>query len=372
MGQWTITGGKIWRKGHLEKNSHFTIDVENDNNRIIDLGSEDILIPGYYDIHCHIWGQRNAYGLGSIISISPDHLLSTGIVACADAGSYGYKDWEEANRSWNFSPITVKSWINLIPESLTTPGIPYTQADQVDKEKLVDIYDHNKDHLIGFKFIHGLLKKPEEERAYLEMAAELGERTGARLMVHMTGSSLPIQETIHYLKPGDIMSHIFNDGRPGGIILDEKGEVIPEVIQAQKDGILLESSSAFRHFSFRPFFAAQKIGLNADIIATDNNLRDYRKQPLFDITHFLTKMVAGGMDLEKALAAAIDKPCEIMGLSTAYDKNVVVLRHQKGSFTFQDTTLKDPEPIVITSDFNYQVEYGVYSNYCVFTRNNEL
>lgn len=372
MSQWKFIGGKIWQNGHLINNAGFSISVTNETSKVIELDNEDILIPGYYDLHCHVWGQKNAYGVGSVISISPDHLLSTGIVACADAGSYGYNDWEEANRIWTYSPITIKSWLNVIPESLTTPGIPYTTADQVNKERLISLFERNRASLIGYKFMHGLMPTSDQEHEYLALAREVADATGGRIMIHLTGSKIPIQETIGYLKPGDILSHVFNYGKPFGVIIDENGEIIPEVIEAQKRGILLESSSAFRHFSFQSFEAARDAGINADIIATDNNLRDFRRQPLFDITHFMSKMVADGMNIEKALKAAIDTPCEIMGLNISYDKNVVLLRHITGDFDYQDTTLKDPAPIVIHRHFSYQIEYGIYNNWCVFSRNNNL
>ena len=68
---------------------------------------------------------------------------------------------------------------------------------------------------------------------------------GVRLMVHigdkdvddgptLTGDLLPLME------PGDILTHLFTDN--AGRILDGDGRVLPEVLDAQDRGVVLDTA----------------------------------------------------------------------------------------------------------------------------------
>ena len=90
MSIWNFIGGQLWSEGGLRQNERFSIEVKDEPSREILLNPGDVITPGLYDIHCHLWGQKDTFGKGSLISLSPEHLLADGIAGCADAGSYGY------------------------------------------------------------------------------------------------------------------------------------------------------------------------------------------------------------------------------------------------------------------------------------------
>jgi len=369
MGIWKFYGGRIWQNSQLKNNDVFMIEVNQENNKTFELDDDDVITPGFYDIHCHIWGQKDAFGKGSLISLSPGHLLSTGIFGCADAGSYGYYDWLEANRLWRQSSLAIKSWINILPESLTTPEKPYTLPEAIDQGRLLALCQEHRDSLLGIKFMHGLANGDQEkERAWLRIAHNIARQAKTAFMVHMTGSTLDIRETLEMLEAGDIISHAYNYGGPGGVMLDKNGEIIPEVLEAKKRGVLFDMAPAFRHFSFKVYNKAHIVGLDPDFIATDNNIRDYRKMPMKDIVHLLSQMIAAGMDYEAAFQAAIDTPRKYMGFGENYKENMVILKYVQTETIYQDTILRDPPPIYLKSDWTYKAKYGVYRNECIFMR----
>ena len=365
MGKWLIMGGRIWRGGRLAENRLKEIVVKNEADEEIYLADEDIIVPGLYDLHCHLWGQRDAFGKGSLISLSPEHMQSTGVVGCSDAGSYGYLDWPNANRLWTQSNLGIKSWMNVLPEGLTTPDIPPTAAGRIDKERLEDLFLQSQGRMLGFKVMLGLNgADAQRERDWLRLARTAADECGAALMVHLTGSHVTTEEILDYLKRGDILAHIYNAGGARGTILDDGGEVLRQVAAAQERGILLEASSAFRHFSFSVYAKAHALGLEPDIIATDNNLRDFRRQPLFDLTHMLSKLMAAGMAEEAALRAAIDKPREYLGFAEEADSNLVILKYLRRPTVYQDTAL--PDSVMLSSEWTYTTDCIVYRNHCLW------
>ena len=367
MSVWEFIGGQIWKDGSLCENKQFTIEVERESDREIFLERDDVIIPGFFDGHCHLWGQKDTFGKGSFISLSAEHVMADGIVGCADAGSYGYTDWENADRIWRMSRLNIKSWINILPEGLTRAR--RTSPEEIDTERLIELFNSHKDRLLGFKLMHGFAPdRPDWERGWLHIAREVADKAGAHLMVHLTGSVLPIGETIACLRKGDILSHIYNAAGPGGIIVGEDGRVLPEVFAARNKGVLFEMSSAFRHFSFDMYRRAHEVGLEPDIIATDNTLRDYGKLPLIDIAHLVSKMIAAGMAREEALRAAIDTPRQYMGFEENYTGNAVLLKYVHEKTLFQDTTLDEPAPIVLEGQGYYRPTHGILNNQCVFIR----
>ena len=364
MSIWNFIGGQLWSEGGFRQNERFSIEVKDEPSREILLNPGDVITPGLYDIHCHLWGQKDTFGKGSLISLSPEHLLADGIAGCADAGSYGYTDWESADRLWRLSALNIKSWINVLPEGLTAAG--RSAPENIDLDRLVNLFERHAGRVLGFKLMHGLASdRPDWERGWLDIAREAADRVGTKLMVHLTGSILPIGETIAHLRKGDILSHIYNAAGPGGIIVGEDGNILPEVFEARRRGILFEASSAFRHFSFVVYRRAHEAGLEPDIIATDNNLRDYRKLPLIGLAHLVSKLTAAGMDKTAALKAAIDTPRLCMDMKEDVAGNVVLLREIRENVVFQDTVLKNPAPVFLESDRYYRATFSILNNRCI-------
>ena len=72
---------------------------------------------------------------------------------------------------------------------------------------------------------------------------------------------------VSLMEKGDILSHYLT-WEPGGLILKD-GTIYPELIEAQKRGVLLDSCHGLNHFSFAIARHALGKGLLPDVISTD-------------------------------------------------------------------------------------------------------
>lgn len=369
MGYFNFYGGKIWKENRLTKNNLFCIEVENEINRDIYLEESDIITPGLYDIHCHLWGQKDAVTNHELLSVSFEHMLSTGVIGCSDAGSYGYNDWIQADRMWSLRPDSIKSWINIFPDGLIYHNRPFNfpSADQINKEKLIELYSTHKKRLLGFKLMQGQSEGSiEKEREWLKLAREVADMAGTNIMVHITNSLLDVRETLEYMKKGDIISHAYNNSGCKGKIIDDQGNIFDEVVDARKRGVLFELSQGRRHFSYKVYQQAHDIGFEPDFIATDINMTCYRKIPMVDLVYVISKVIAAGMDKEIALRAAIDNPSKYMKMEKDYKQNLLVLKMVNQPTIYQDTILKELDSKSICADWRYRASYCVYKNHCIF------
>lgn len=82
----------------------------------------------------------------------------------------------------------------------------------------------------------------------LKRAVEIAELTGVPLMVHITDPPAPIEEVLSVLRPGDIVTHMYQNTGP--TILD-RGAVSDAVKAAREKGILFEAADAGPTFPSR-------------------------------------------------------------------------------------------------------------------------
>ena len=76
-------------------------------------------------------------------------------------------------------------------------------------------------------------------------AREAASEAGVRLMVHVSGTPIPLPDVLEHLGPGDISTHAFN-GNPESI-LDNAGKVRPEVRDAVQRGVIMDVAHAGVH-----------------------------------------------------------------------------------------------------------------------------
>ena len=72
---------------------------------------------------------------------------------------------------------------------------------------------------------------------------------------------------VSLLERGDILSHYLT-WEPGGLILKD-GTIYPELIDARKRGVLLDSCHGLNHFSFAIARHALERGMIPDVVSTD-------------------------------------------------------------------------------------------------------
>lgn len=242
----------------------------NTSEMIYDLSGK-IVTPGLIDLHCHPANEFAESGVDE-----SEIGLFSGVTLLCDAGTAGSYNFQ-AFRKLVVDPAhtDILCFLNLANTGLVKmPEI--CCAKDIDLEHSRAVIDSNRDIIRGIKlrltepFSHGLGIKG------VESAKTLSSEVGLPLMVHI-GETRPRQlndqmddftrAAISLLEEGDVISH-FLTWEPGGVIL-KNGTVYPELIAAQKRGVVLDACHGLNHFSLSVARQAIAQGILPTVISTD-------------------------------------------------------------------------------------------------------
>lgn len=330
---------------------HSSLDSDEAGN-VVD-ASGMIVSPGLIDFHVH------CFFLVHKISIDPDVLAPrAGTTTMVDAGSAGALNFD-AFREFviNKSNVNILAFLNisLLGQCFEAqiPGVPviheYDDLRLVHIGQTIKCIEENRDFLIGVKVraYHGLTNLTP-----IYSAIEAAEQTDVPLMIHTASPPPSTRQYMNLLRPGDIVTHLYHP-EPRSII-DGKGRIRPEYLEARERGVLMETGFARWHTDFEVMTRAVQQGFWPDIISTDvtaTNVEDL----VYDVLFTASKFLAVGMPIEEVLAAMTIMPARAMGrpqlaeLKEGSIADLTVIERVKEDTTFLDYyghSLKGKERIV--------------------------
>jgi dihydroorotase len=261
--------------------------------------------PGLIDLHVHTF-----VGV-SDLAIDPDeHCLVRGVTTVVDAGSAGAITFEAFRQlSSDRMRTRIRAFLNLSSIGLIVDdGLEYASSAYVEPERLARTIDANRDVCLGVKVRVQRSIAGARAGALLDRAIAIAERTGTRVMVHVTDSALEIADILARLRPGDIVTHAFH-GK--GRTLAEPG-VTEAVRDAQERGIVLDVGHGRGSFSFHVAEQLGRLGIWPSTISTDLHQGSMRT-PVVDLPTTMAKLLAIGMSFDRVVEAATWRPAIAIG-----------------------------------------------------------
>ena len=199
--------------------------------------------PGLVDHHTHI------YPMASIGISGEAACFGSGVTTAVDAGSTGCGTYERYRPWIRASKLAVCPYIHVSTGGLSS--LPEAMEDvdphHMDAEGIRELFRRYGNELAGLKIRISRNIVGDLGLDPLKRAVEIAELTGVPLMVHITDPPAPIEEVLSVLRPGDIVTHMYQNTGP--TILD-RGAVSDAVKAAREKGILFEAADARAHFSF--------------------------------------------------------------------------------------------------------------------------
>ena len=291
------------------------------------------VVPGLVDGHTHVLpGLRFSYPM--------DELWKRGITACIDVGSQTAATFNRVRHLVDEAPCVVNACLGLSCMSETQGEIPrYTLLDQeVDKEKIKDLFAMHPDVLVGIKVFIGHNDSPGAEltHAVMKKAREVCDYVGCRMFVHVANPDVPLPELIGYFNSGDNFTHTYNKGN----ILNASGEVYPQAWEAKKRGVIFDSARGARNWSSEVARAAFAQGFLPDVITDDLTCLSNDPQTS-RLTVHMGECMAMGMGFEDVLERVTVAPARLMkgvqvGVRRGLPANLTILDIQEGEHTFSD------------------------------------
>src|SRR5262249_30376110 len=196
--------------------------------------------PGLVDIHVHVYPglTKNSYAAGSW-GLQPDgYTLREGVTAVADAGSSGWRTFEDFKaRIIDNQKTRVFAFLNIVGAGMGSGAIEQNLED-MEVKPTADMALKYKGTIVGIKSAH--FNGPEWT-PYIK-AEEVGKIANIPVMVDFGGNvraGRSLYDLLNkYFRPGDIFTHMYGgnrgeqdpetkgpsqamiDGRKGGVIFD--------------------------------------------------------------------------------------------------------------------------------------------------------
>ena len=328
-----ITGGKIVEvaAGLREEDARRTISAKN-----------RIVTPGLVDVHAHVFVNSSDMGENT------DRFCNaSGVTTVCDAGSAGSANFAGLRFVVDKAVRTrTRAFVNLSAIGIagTARSGELAHFPYADPEGCARTIAENRDLAIGVKLRYGPGIVWEYTTEPLKMARQAADMAGVPLMIHITGTPLPLPEILAHMKPGDIITHCFH-GQDHGIMGPEKQFLLREVVGAQRLGIVFDCAHGRGgHFNFPLIEKALDQGFLPDTISTDLTFMTATRGPVFDLTTTMSKLMHFGVSIEDVVLRATARPAKIAGLEGTVgtlrpgaNADVAILELRDGNFEFRDT-----------------------------------
>jgi len=295
--------------------------------------------PGLIDIHVHVYastGERNSYAGDN--SVFPDGFtLRSGVTTAADAGSSGYKNFEDFKAHIiDRSKTRVLAFLNIVGAGMRGPRYENNLAD-MDPEKAADMAKRFHGLIVGIKTAH----YAGPEWTPVEHAVQAGTLANIPVMVDFGENrpERPISVLLtQKLRPGDIYTHVFSGLRNE---LDASGHVSSALWEGRKRGVIFDVGHGGGSFAWRVAVPAIREGFLPDSISTDLHIGSMNSG-MKDMLNVMSKFLALGLSVDDVVVRSNWNPAreihhpELGNLSVGSPGDVVALRVEHGNFGFTD------------------------------------
>ena len=169
----------------------------------------------------------------------------------------------------------------------------------IDADQTADAIKNNPKFCLGVKVrMHYNAVAPWSAREAMKLARKAADQSGTRLMVHVSGTPIPLPEVVEFLWAGDISTHAFNGDHES--ILDVNGKIRPEAQAAADRGVIMDVAHAGVHCDVEIAQAAMEQGLFPHTISTDIH-NPPPDRTVYKMNDLVSKFHAMGMPLNLSL-----------------------------------------------------------------------
>jgi dihydroorotase len=295
--------------------------------------------PGLIDIHVHAYatpGERSSYAGDN--SVWPDDFtFRSGVTTVADAGSSGYKNFEDFKQHViDRSKTRVLAFINIVGAGMRGPKYEDNLADMVP-EPTAEMAKKYPQVIVGVKTAH--FSGPEWTP--VENAVKAGTVANIPVMVDFGANrpERPIEVLLtKKLRPGDIYTHCYSGLRNE---IDAAGKVNKGMIEGRKRGVIFDVGHGGGSFAWRIVVPAIQQGFLPDSISSDLHIGSMNAG-MKDMLNIMGKFLALGMSVDQVIAWSTWAPAreihheDLGNLSVGSPADVAVLSLEKGNFGFTD------------------------------------
>ncbi len=297
------------------------------------------VVPGLIDIHTHVFvGSKADKFADGIYSVSPDDFtFRSGVTTVVDAGTSGWRNFSLFKEQViDKSQTRVLAFLNIAGSGMS--GKPFQEdIDDMNADSAAFVIKKYKDIIVGVNIGH----YEGGEWTPFERALEAGRNSNTPLLVECHLPQFSLEDQLKKMRPGDIITHSFEQVTERMPIVDEQGKVRPFVLAAQKKGVLFDVGHGGAGFWFSEAVPAFQQGIVPNTFGTDLH-RFSMNAGMKSMLNIMSKYMAIGMSLEDAIkratwnAATSIKREDLGNLDEGAVADIAVLSLLNGKFGFVD------------------------------------
>ena len=297
------------------------------------------VVPGLIDIHTHVFvGSKADKFADGIYSVSPDDFsFKSGVTTVVDAGTSGWRNFSLFKEQViDKSQTRVLAFVNIVGSGMS--GKP-TQEDinDMNADSAAWVIQKYKDIIVGVKIGH----YDGHDWTPFERALDAGNKSNTPLFVECHLPQYSLEDQLQKMRPGDIITHSFEQVSERMPVVDEQGKVRPFVLTAQKRGVLFDVGHGGAGFWFNQAVPAFQQGLVPNSFGSDLH-RFSMNAGMKSMLNIMSKYMAIGMSIEDVVTRATWNPArsikreDLGNLSEGAVADITVLSVQNGKFGFID------------------------------------
>lgn len=344
------------------------MEPEISESAVSEIDAEGCMVtPGLIDHHAHVypWAKIGIPGEAAC--------FSAGVMTVVDAGSTGCETFEQYLPALEHTKLEVFFYLNVCSTGLSS--LPEAMEDvaptHMDRQGIRETLERYRGRILGLKLRTSKNIVGDLGLGPLKEAVCIGEELKAPLMVHITNPPEPVEEILRCLRPGDIVTHMYQNT---GYSILENGQVSREVKEAREKGILFEAADARAHFSFEVGEAAMKEKFYPDFIGTDlTKLSMHLRPTSFNMAMQVSKYVFLGLPFLETIKRCTWNPAVSMGISgrvgslkPGKQADIAVFRPCRRKNVFGDRPYSDKTCSLRTGDLVYEPVLTVKNGEMVF------
>jgi dihydroorotase len=299
--------------------------------------------PGFIDLHTHVFVGPNA-GLfaNGVNSVSPDDFtFRSGVTTVVDAGTSGWRSFPLFKKQViDQSKTRILAFVNIAGDGMTGEQHEQNIADMLP-DSAANVVNQFPETIVGVKIGH----YNGTDWAPFNNALSAAGKSGKPLFVECHLPQYTLQDQLAKMRPGDMITHTFENIKERMPIIGEDGKVRPFVLEAKKRGVLFDLGHGGAGFWFDQAGPAVKQGFAPNSFGTDLH-RFSMNSAMKDMANVMSKFMTLGLSLNDVVqiatwnAARAIKHEELGNLKAGNVADLAIFRVHEGNYGFTDSAGK--------------------------------
>ena len=290
-----------------------------------------IVAPGLIDIHTHAGRSKEG----------PPLALQDGVTGWIDAGSAGADNIDKVAEVARSSPSVGRLLVNIARTGVVSPGGELHDLNLANVDLARGAIARHRDVVAGLKVRMSKDVTDDNDLECLRRAQEAAAPFNLPVMIHVGQNNSPMRAILALLKRGDIVTHLY--APPPYSILDDKGNLLPEVSAARRRGVIFDFGNGVNgHFTWDMVERAMKQGFWPDTFSTDWSTAS-KTTGVVDFPNVMSKFFMYGMTLSQVIACATVNAARVFPcfddrgtLNVGAPADVAIMELLSGEFEFVD------------------------------------